>query len=53
MASFKLTSVILKPTRKTEFTATFIDNIYTNSNENIDFSILVEDISDHLPFFIS
>src|SRR6218665_418186 len=44
MASFKLIPVILRPTRITEFTATLIDNIYTNSNQKMDSCILVEDI---------
>src|SRR6218665_493754 len=42
----------VRPTRITEFTATLIDNIYTNSNQTMDSCILIEDISDHLPIIL-
>ena len=45
MASFKFIPAILRPTRITEFTATLIDYIYTNSNQIMDSDILIEDIS--------
>src|SRR6218665_2887309 len=51
MASFKFIPAILRPTRITEFTATLIDNIYTNSNQTMDSCILIEDI-DHLPIIL-
>ena len=48
--SNKITPTILKPTRITETTATIIDNILTNSNDDvIKTNILVTDITDHFP----
>ena len=44
-----LVPTILKPTRITETSATIIDNIMTNSNENIKTGIIVTDITDHFP----
>ena len=44
---------IFKPTRKTENTATIIDNILTNECKCIHSAILVTDISDHLPTIFS
>ena len=55
VATYKFFPVILRPTRITEFTATLIDNIYTNGHSymcNMDSCILVEDISDHLPILL-
>src|SRR6218665_1651229 len=50
MASYKFVPTILRPTRITEFSATLIDNIFTNSLcQDLDSCILIEDISDHLP----
>ena len=40
---------VLKPTRITETSATLIDNILTNSDNEVTTAILVTDISDHLP----
>ena len=47
--SYHLVPTILKPTRITETSATIIDNIMTNSNENIKTGIIVRDITDHFP----
>ena len=44
--------LIDKPTRITDFSATLIDNIFTNElHHNITSGILFNDISDHLPIF--
>src|SRR6218665_3232200 len=44
---------ILRPTRITEFSATLLDNIFTNCpNYNMDSCILIDDISDHLPIML-
>ena len=44
--------LITLPTRITSFTATIIDNIFTNDLENYSFSgLILSDISDHLPIF--
>ena len=51
--SYSLIPTIYKPTRITEFTATIIDNIQTNSENIIKSSILVTDISDHFPTTLS
>ena len=40
---------ILKPTRITETSATIIDNILTNCDNEVTTAILVTDITDHLP----
>ena len=40
---------ILKPTRITEMSATIIDNILTNCDNEVTTAILVTDITDHLP----
>ena len=47
--SYSLLPTIYKPTRITETTATIIDNILTNDDNIIKSSILVTDITDHLP----
>ena len=47
--SYHLVPTILKPTHITETSATIIDNIITNSNENIKTGIIVTDITDHFP----
>ena len=45
---------IYKPTRITEITATIIDNILTNNDEDIAQStILITNVSDHFPTIIS
>ena len=44
--------VIYRPTRVTSYSATLIDNIFTNSLNNVAHSgILLTDISDHFPIF--
>jgi len=46
--------LICRPTRITPYSATLIDNIYTNSgSNNIKVGILITDISDHFPIFLS
>ena len=53
MMSSMFLPTILKPTRITRTTATLIDNIFTNVENNIQVSgILFNDISDHLPVFL-
>ena len=47
--SYKLVPTILKPTRLAETSAAIIDNMMTNSNENIKTEIIVTDITDHFP----
>jgi len=51
--SYSLIPTIFKPTRITETTATIIDNILTNNLNIVQSSILVTDISDHLPTVLS
>ena len=52
MYSLGLYPLIDKPTRITDFSATLIDNIFTNElHHNITSGILFNDISDHLPIF--
>ena len=52
MYSNMLLPLITRPTRITSYTATLIDNIFTNHVENYLFSgLLFTDISDHLPIF--
>jgi hypothetical protein len=47
-------SLINKPTRVTKYTATLIDNIFTNNlvNTSIDHGLFLVDISDHFPIFL-
>jgi len=46
--------VITQPTRVTEHSRTLIDHIYTNSlDKNIATGILVSDLSDHFPIFMT
>ena len=47
--SLPLIPTINKPTRITENTATIIDNILTNADNNVESAILITNISDHLP----
>ena len=47
--SYHLVPTISKPTGITESSATIIDNIMTNSNENIKTGIFVTDITGHFP----
>ena len=52
MYSNMLLPLITRPTRIISYTATLIDNIFTNHLENYLFSgLLFTDISDHLPIF--
>ena len=52
MYSHGLYPLINKPTRITQFTATIIDNVFTNNiaHETVN-RIITSDISDHLPVF--
>ena len=54
MSSYAFVSLISRPTRVTAYTATLIDNIFTNDIVDFGYSIngvLVSDISDHYPVF--
>ena len=52
MYSLGMYPLIDKPTRITDFSATLIDNIFTNElHHNITSGILFNNISDHLPNF--
>ena len=54
LTSHHFLPTILRPTRITEFTATLIDNIFTNAWTKLsDSSIIISDISDHLPILVS
>ena len=44
---------IYKPTRITETTATLIDNILTNNEQIVQSTIVVSDITDHMPTILS
>ena len=45
--------LISRPTRITSYTATVIDNIFTNNIDNFMTSgLLFNDLSDHLPIFV-
>jgi hypothetical protein len=51
-SSHHLLPIITQPTRIAESSSTLIDNLFTNSIEKItDPSILIEDLSDHLPIY--
>ena len=52
MYSFGLFSLVTKPTRITEISATLIDTIFTNCIQN-EFSsgVICSDISDYMPIF--
>ena len=53
MMSSMFLPTILKPTRITRKTATLIDNIFTNIENNVQMNgILFNDLSDHLPVFL-
>ena len=47
--SYCMIPSFLKPTRITETSATIIDNIITNCDNEITTAILVTDITDHFP----
>ena len=52
MHSIVLYPLIDKPSRITQYSATLIDNIFTNELTNqIISGLLINDISDHLPIF--
>ena len=53
LSSYSLYPSILKPTRITCTSATLIDNIFTNNHANQTSGILLSDIGDHLPIFVS
>ena len=53
MSSNSLYPSITKPTRITSNSATLIDNIFTNSKSYQTSGIIITDISDHLPVFIT
>ena len=53
LSSHSLYASIVKPTRITSKSATLIDNIFTNNLANQTSGILMSDISDHLPIFVS
>ena len=54
MYSMGLCPTITRPSRITFHCATEIDNIFTNIMENnVDSGLLYNDISDHLPVFIT
>ena len=52
MASNAFHPAITKPTRINEFSATIIDNIFTNASTNSFKGIIYKNISDHLPIFV-
>ena len=52
MASNAFYPAITKPTRINEFSATIIDNIFTNASTNSFKGIIYKNISDHLPIFV-
>ena len=51
--SSSLLPTINKPTRITHTSATIIDNLFVKYNHNLDMhsSIIISDMSDHLPIF--
>ena len=52
MTSYSYYPTIFRPTRITSYTATLIDNCFSNNYEHsADSGILITDISDHLPIF--
>ena len=53
MNSCSMCPSITKPTRITYKSATLIDNIFTNSHHKHIAGLILTDISDHLPIFIS
>lgn len=54
LMSHQLLPTILRPTRITALTATLIDNIFTNIlSRNQNSSIIMNDISDHLPILFN
>ena len=53
MSSYSFYPSITKPTRITTNSATLIDNIFTNSKSHQTSGIIIADVSDHLPIFIT
>ena len=53
MSSNSLYPSITKPTRITSNSATLIGNIFTNSKSYQTSGIIITDINDHLPVFIT
>lgn len=53
LTSYLLYPSITKPTRITSKSATLIDNIFTNSKVHQTSGVIMTDISDHLPVFIT
>ena len=53
ISSFSYLPTIYKPTRITETTATLIDNILTNNEQIVQSTIVVSDITDHMPTILS
>ncbi|XP_072041239.1 uncharacterized protein [Amphiura filiformis] len=53
ITSYSLYPSITKPTRITRKSATLIDNFFTNNYANQTSGIILTDISDHLPIFVS
>ena len=53
MSSYSLYPSTTKPTRITSTSATLSDNIITNSNSFQTSGIIIADVSDHLPVFIT
>ena len=51
--NYAMLPTVYKPTRITATTATCIDNILTNSEDIIQSTILVNDISDHMPTILT
>ena len=52
--SYNCLELIMKPTRITTTSSTLIDDIYTNlSATKLTPGILINDLSDHLPVFVS
>ena len=53
MLTMSLLPTITKPSRVTSYSATLIDNIYTNCmDSSVVSGLLLNDISDHLPVFV-
>jgi len=53
MTSYQILPTISKPTRITDLTSSLIDNIFTNQWNKVNASsIIVTDISDHLPIMV-
>ncbi len=53
MSTYSLYPTITKPTRITRKSATLIDNIFTNSRCDQTSGIIMTDLSDHFPIFVS